>query len=69
MHQEGADLSGREMAGMEEAAVGVASGEGTGQRRGRLEEDREEGRTPVEKKEEEVLSVGRSLGPGEEGLG
>lgn len=68
VHQEGADLSGREMAGMEGAAVGVASGEGTGQRRGRLEEDQEEGKTLVERKEVALL-VGRSLGQREEGLG
>lgn len=51
VHQEGAALSGRGMAGMEEAAVGGASGEGTGQRKGRLEEDQGVGRTQVERKE------------------
>lgn len=68
VHQEGEDLSGRGMAGMEGAAVGVASDEGTGQRRGRLEEDQEVGRTLVERKEV-VLWGGRSLGQGEGGLG
>lgn len=46
------DLSGRGMAGMEGAAVGVAWGLGTGQRQVRLEEDQEEEKIQVERKEE-----------------
>lgn len=52
---------------MEEAAVGGAWGLGIGQRELRLEEDQEEEKTQVERKEE-VLLVGRSPGQGEAGL-
>lgn len=45
------DLSGRGVAGMEGAAVGVAWGLGTGQREVWLEEDHEEEMTQVERKE------------------
>lgn len=61
------DLSGRGMAGMEEADVGVAWGLGTGQRELRLEEDQEEEKTQIERKEG-VLLAGRSPGQGEAGL-
>lgn len=49
---------------MEGAAAGVASGQGTGQRKARSEEDQEEGKTLAEKMEV-ALWVGRSLGLGE----
>lgn len=58
-------LSGRGMAGMAGAAVGVARGLGTGQRASRLE-DQEEEKTQAERKEG-VLSVGMSPGQGETG--
>lgn len=58
--EEEVDLSGKGMAGMEEAAVGVASGLGRGQRKVKLEEDQEQGKTLVERMEV-VLWVGRSL--------
>lgn len=45
------DLSGRGMAGMEGAAVGVAWGLGTDQRELRLEEDQEEERIRAERME------------------
>lgn len=64
--QEEVDLSGRAMVGMEGAAAGVASGQGTGQRKARTEEDQEEGKTPAEKMEV-ALWVGRSPGLGEAG--
>lgn len=50
-HWEEGDLSGRGMAGMEGAAVGVAWGLGTGWREVRLEEDQEEEKIQVERKE------------------
>lgn len=50
-HWEEEDLSGRGMVGMEGAAVGVAWGLGTGQMGVRLEEDQEEEKTQVERKE------------------
>lgn len=59
-------LSGRGMVGMEEAAVGVACGSGTGQMQLRWEEDQEEEKIQAERKEG-ALEVGRSLGQVEVG--
>lgn len=50
-HWEEGGLSGRRMVGMEGAVVGVAWVLGTGQRELRLEEDQEEEKTQVARKE------------------
>lgn len=60
------DLSGKEMAGVEAAAAGVAWGQGIGQRAVRLEEDQVEEKTQAERMAE-APEVGRSPGRGEAG--